>query len=182
MSNFILRLFQNISLRRVVNTRKKDYISIKDAKRVGFVFNVNEEGVEQAIPILEKQLQSHKVNFQGIAFDLSEEQAGIPKFQSDPYVINLYKSDLNWIGIPNHDLFSKYIDAHFDIFIDLSLKPIFPIDYLVNVVNSTVIVGFRPKMISKYDILIQSKEDSSPKLSDFVMNTLNYLTTIKSNK
>lgn len=176
-----MRLIRKIILRRVVNTREKGYISITDAKAIGFIFNANEKGIKEAVTLLEKQLQSRKINFQGVAMDLSDTQEGDPKFQSDPYVINLYKTDTDWVGIPSHDLLTKFLDRHFDIFIDLTLESIFSLDYILEKANSTVIVGYNPDKESKYDILIRSGNSILPKLSEYVLNTIEYLTTIKSN-
>lgn len=182
MSNFFIKIIQNIILRRVKNHRVRNYVSITNAKKVGFIFNVNEKGIEEAIPVLEKNLQTHGVDFQGVAIDLSETQEGVPKFQSDPYIINLYKSDTNWIGIPSHELLTKFINSDFDIFLDLTIEKVFPLDYILEHTNSKVIVGFCEKKASKYDILIKASNDSTqPGLSEYVINTIEYLTTIKSN-
>ncbi len=181
MGNLIVKLIQKRILKKICNDRKKSYISFTNARKVGFIFDADTENISESLLILENFLSKLKIPFNGISVDTNEENNCSPLIQSDPHITIIHKTDMNWLSVPSHPLLSKFIDEKYDIFIDLTLKNVFSIEYIVRQVNTSLLVGFNPKYKNLYDILIKKIDGTSPTpLSYYVNNTINYLTTIKS--
>lgn len=182
MGNIFVRLIQKRILNKISDKRNKCYISINDAKKVGFVFNANDAGISDALLLLENYLNQKKIYFKGISIDISEEKLASPRFQSDPHLTIIYQSDMNWLSIPSHPLFDKFINEDFDLFFDLTLKGLFPVNYIIKSIKSYLIIGFDSNRKHYYDLLITKGDQISvyPPLSEYIKNAIEYLTSIKS--
>lgn len=180
MDNFITRAFQRHKLKKLPSLNKRIYTPLPECKKVGFVFNSQEEAIATAIAVLEKGLKEHKISYQGLGISYTKDESTNQLLDHDAYVVQVLKKEADWLGIPIVEQAEKFYKDEYDIVFDLSLEPSFPIEYSLKRCKCKMIVGFSSCRESLYDITIQKGETKGASILDYVTQSLQYLTIIKS--
>lgn len=95
--------------------------------------------------------------------------------------------DYNWLGKPRDYVMTDLQAEHYDLFIDLTTRPLLPLRYLAMYVKADFKVGLNlgegiyDMMISLPDFTPEQGEDASIEASWLFDQIMRYLTTIKSN-
>lgn len=180
MANIFQKLIQKRTLKRIPVSSIRKYVSLDTAKTIGFVFNENEPGIEQSLLYIRDVLGKKKIKYSCVGVDMSEEVKGNPIYLSNPFILNVYRKDLNWYELPCKELVQGFLDTDFDILVNLTSSDshkIFPVDYLVKSAKASMRVGFIVDDKATYDIIIM--DDSSSPLH-LVQGLFKYLCDIKS--
>ncbi len=171
MNNFLTKIIRKRVIKREAaqQTRVKKYTSLKNAKRVGFIINVCDLSIAEAVTFLRKELSNCGITYKSIGVDLSKETKKDPAILSDPFLVMIYQNNVNWYGIPENRLIDDFVDEEFDIVIDLSCNSnLFTIDYIMTKSKAKLKVGFLPGSKEISDIII-SNGDLLEKVSPLFM-------------
>lgn len=183
MANFIVRAFQRRTLKRLPTLNRRKYTSLEDAGRVGFIFNSQEADIAVAVETLEKSLKGANISYRGLGFSFTKDETTNSKLDHDPYTIQILKKETNWLSIPIIEQAENFYKGDYDILFDLSLTPSFPIEYSLKRCKCNMILGFCPEREGMYDICIKEsdrEENTSTSLIEYVKQSIQYLTIIKS--
>ncbi len=171
VGNFILN--RNISRLE----RDKKLVSFSDARNVGIVYLVSNQGIFNKVKLLIRKLNSPYRQVMALGF---VDRDSIPDYcvaANSGYYFD--KKDLNWYGAPKNDYIKEFIDKEFDIIIDLTLEEVYALQYIVALSKSKLKVGrFSKSMEKYYDLMIKNNNDI---LSDeYIDQILYYLDILKS--
>jgi hypothetical protein len=156
---------------------------LDDAKVVGFVFNSQDPQIAEAISILEKSLKSRNISYKGLGFSFTKNDETNPKIDHDPYSVQILKKEVNKLSIPIVKQADDFYGTKFDILFDLSLTPLFSIDYSLKRCKCDMIVGFCPIREETYDLCIKSDRNGGTELApiqEYITQAIQYLSIIKS--
>ena len=82
----------------------------------------------------------------------------IPKLKYDFFC----QKEQNWVGIPNAPFVDEFVNEPFDMLIDLSMEPIFPLQYILAKSVARFKVGSRHADKEKFlDMMIELDENHS---------------------
>lgn len=176
---FLTRFLQKRALKRIVNPHKGKYVSLSDARRVGFIVNACIPGSAQAVQELKQELQKRKIDYSGICVDLRKEPQGEPEFLSTPYMTIIHRNNINWYGVPDENIVTGFIPDHYDILIDLTAeKRLFAADYILARSNSSLRIGISSSSPSPYDMTVSVGSQGTGKVDELMKSILIYLNTI----
>ncbi len=156
-------------------TRNRRIHNFSTADTAGIVFNCRSDDEFQAVREFKKFLDNQKIRTDVIGY-VSDKQ--VP----DHYLLrtgfNFFcKKDLNWCFRPDKAFVDDFIRKKHDILFDLSLRDLFPLNYIVNLSPSSYKIG-RFRKDSEYDLMIDIKDQKSlPYLIDQVKHYLSILHT-----
>jgi hypothetical protein len=171
VGNFLL----NKNLSRL--ERDKKLVSFSDARNIGIVYLVSNQGVFNKVKLLIRKLNSPYRQVMALGF---VNRDSIPDYcvaANSGYYFD--KKDLNWYGAPNNDYIKEFINKEFDIIIDLTLEDVYVLQYIVALSKSKLKVGrFSKSMEKYYDLMIKNNNNT---LSDeYIDQILYYLDILKS--
>ena len=176
---FLTRILQNGTLKRIVNPHHGKYVSLSDARRIGFIVNADIQGSAQAVNELKWELQKRKIDYKGICVDLRKEPQGEPEFLSTPFMSIIHRDNINWYGVPDEKIVTEFIPDHYDILIDLTAgKRLFAVDYILARADASLRIGISQSSPSPYDMFVSMGGDGVIKPEELMRNILIYLTTI----
>ncbi len=78
----------------------------------------------------------------------------IPYYQQFENVNYFTSKDLNWLYRPKSSLVLDFIKEKYDILIDLSLEPTFPVKYITGMSRAKFKVGLRTKENPYFDLML----------------------------
>jgi hypothetical protein len=96
-------------------------------------------------------------------------------------------TDYNWLGKPRDYVLTDLQAEHYDLFIDLTTRPLLPLRYLAMFVQADFKVGLNlgegmhDMLISLPDFTPEQGEEAAIEASWLYHQIMSYLTTIKSN-
>lgn len=96
-------------------------------------------------------------------------------------------TDYNWLGKPRDYVLNDLQAEHYDLFIDLTTRPLLPLRYLAMYVQADFKVGMNlgeglhDMLISLPDLTPEQGEEAEIEASWLYHQIMSYLTTIKSN-
>ena len=176
---FLTRILQNGTLKRIVNPHHGRYVSLSDARRIGFIVNADIQGSAQAVNELKWELQKRKIDYKGICVDLRKEPQGEPEFLSTPFMSIIHRDNINWYGLPDEEIVTSFIPDHYDILIDLTDgKRLFTVDYILARSNASLRIGISRTSPSPYDMTVSVSDAGTGTPDELMRSILTYLTTI----
>jgi len=156
------------------NPRMVTTCNFDTAKRVGFLFEANSrEQFEKIKAYLGTQVDKGLEIF-AIGY--------VDADQIDDYFllrknINFFcKKDINWYYKPTPPFIDQFIDVDFDLLIDLSMRSIFPLEYISKASRAKFKVG-RQIVFPHLDLMITIDENAT--LNFFLEQLEYYLTILK---
>ena len=173
----IRKYFGNYDLRRKSRKidRNKRIHNFTTAGTAGLIFNCRNEEEFKAVKEFKQFLESESIKTDVIGY-VSDKQ--IP----DHYLLrtgfNFFcQKDLTWYYKPNKVFVDDFIRKNYDILFDLSLRELFPLDYIVEISPSAYKIG-RFRETNPYDLMIEIKDEKSvPYLIDQIKHYLSILHT-----
>lgn len=158
--------------------RKRKFFGLQTAKRYGIIFYVNKKSHEEIDKVKEliKFLKKNKeVEIKALGF---YDQKIIPyKLFESKKIAYFCRKDLNWINQPKTKEVSGFIKEDFDVLIDLSLKPVYPLHYIADLSRARFKIGKLFKNQNGHDFMVNVDQDNT---TDYMIKQLkNYLSIIK---
>ncbi len=156
--------------------RIKKAINLDSSKKIGILFNLNDEKVLTWVYDFINKLTDDGKIVRAICY-LPEKK--VPDYYLTKLKVDLIQPhDLNFFGIPGSPRVKDFIKNEFDLLLDLSLKDEPALDYLIVMSKAGFKVGrYRKSMIKVFDLMIRKKEDMDFK--DYYKSLLQYLSKIK---
>jgi hypothetical protein len=149
--------------------------NLKDAKRIGILYVVNDVPDYEWISTFVSELQGDHKEVKALGFIKNKNlaQRFLPKLSFDFFS----KRDLTWFYKPIHKQVRDFIEKEFDILIDLSLHDSFPLKYIAGLSNALFRVGkFSEENTEYYDFMIDLKPTMTS--DDYLGQIQHYLTVI----
>ncbi len=169
----------NLILNRNISRleRDKKFVSFSDARNVGIVYLVSNQGIFNKVKLLIRKLNSPYRQVMALGF---VDRDSIPDYcvaANSGYYFD--KKDLNWYGAPKNNYIKEFINKEFDIIIDLTLEEVYVLQYIVALSKSKLKVGRFSKSTEKYyDLMI--KNDNNTLSDEYIDQILHYLDILKS--
>ncbi|MFC2098988.1 DUF6913 domain-containing protein [Bacteroidota bacterium] len=173
----IRKFFGNYDLGRKAKhiTRNKRIYNFTTARTAGLIFDCRNEEEFNAVRDFKQFLESESIKTDVIGY-VSDKQ--VP----DHYLLrsgfNFFcQKDLTWYYKPDMAFTNDFLGKNYDILFDLSLKELFPVNYIVKLSPSSYKIG-RFRETNHYDLMIDIKENKSvPYLIDQIKHYLSILHT-----
>ena len=170
----------NVVLERNISRleRDKKLVSLSDARNVGIVYLVSNQGIFNKVKLLIRKLNSPYRQVVALGF---VNRDSIPDYcvaANSGYYFD--KKDLNWYGAPKNDYVKEFLNKEFDVIIDLTLEDVYVLQYIIALSKSKLKVGrFSKSMQKHYDLMIKNDNDV---LSDEYIDQILYYLNILKNK
>ncbi len=173
----IRKYFGNFDLRRKARhiTRNKRIHNFTTAGTAGIIFNCLNEEEFTAVKEFKHFLESKSIHTDVIGY-VSDKQ--VP----DHYLLrtgfNFFcQKDLTWYYKPDMRFANDFTKKNYNILFDLSLRDMFPVNYIVKLSPSAYKIG-RFRETNQYDLMIDIKDNKSvPYLIDQVKHYLSMMHT-----
>jgi hypothetical protein len=144
----ILRRYQLKMLRKRSSdiTRTVKLRNLDQVQKIGILWN---EGDSKAYNYLHEQFKSPKVIIRNLCFTNNKDN-------SDSNMIT--PKDLNWLGFPQGGNIETFIQADFDLLINLSVKHNFALDVITALSAASFKIGWDREKLGFYDLTIDVSE------------------------
>lgn len=180
MVNLRLKAGRMMLHRRLTALRRmKQDFSLDAVKKVGILWDASFENDFQHLAALNRQLSEAGKTVEVIAWIPGK---SVPdRLTGLTYMKFLRKSDLNWAFFPVSDDARKFIEAKYDLLIDINPSSLFQLSALVALSPASMKVG--PDMNGEpentpYDLMIKAPKPFS--ISFFLEQAMHYLSLIGS--
>jgi hypothetical protein len=175
--NMIKTVTGNYYLKRELpkGKRNKQLVNLNTAKKVGIVYQLDNDETYRLINNLVNFLQDKNIKVKALGYvkDKYLTQKYLPKMTYDFF----YSKNLNWYNKPCGIYVKEFLNENFDIFIDLSLEEIYPIKYISGRTNAKLKVG-RFDENNKEILDLMFGVDDKTDLEKFIGEITHYLTLI----
>lgn len=170
--------FGNFKLQKELKGLKREhrFLNLKDAKRIGILFDGSEEGLLKEIDYFIKSFEKNNKNITALGYWDKKEIKDNPirKFGYDYFT----RSDVNWFLIPNHTIVKEFIYSDFDILINVNTENSFPLQYVAAMSKATMRVGkYFADSSHYYDLMIYQKSPTN-NLKNYFEQVNHYLNII----
>ena len=163
--------------------RSKKLVNINSAGSVGLLFELTDDTVYYAIQKYFQKLQDKKIKVKALGFASNKLVTNqfLPVLSFDFF----NSKQLNWFHIPKATCVQDFIDADFDICINIASEKVFPLKYIAGMSRARLKVGAYGKELpveeytelsSIYDIMLLA--ESSHDQVVFLDNIHEYLTIL----
>lgn len=157
--------------------RKKAIHNLKTASSAGIIFECTGMDDFQQVKEFKKTLEDHGIRTSVVGY---VDARDIP----DPYLIRpgfyfFSQRELNWIFKPDTDFIREFLRKHFDLLIDLSLSPKFPLQYLLKLSRAHYKIGVKSDT-EELDLMLDVGRNTP--LSYLAEQIIYYLSMIKPGK
>jgi len=172
----IKKLIGKLSLKRNLrkNNRQVKVHNFNSAQTVGIIFNSPDEASFSIVKNFLSFLANNNLKVFALGF-VPEKK--IPKNLLLRKGINFFcKKDLNWFYKPKNEVIHQFMQQHFDILIDLSLKEYFPLYYIGQLSNSSFKIGRQSEKYQYQDLMIDIGKNHS--IEYLIEQIKHYLTLI----
>jgi hypothetical protein len=156
--------------------RTKSLYSLDTAKEIGIIIHATDSKVYEAVCNFIKYLTERKIKVASLSYIEKKEVLDLYSLQLG--MLYFTNSDLNWYYKPKNHNTDDFINARFDILIDLSLEEVFPLQYIVNLSRAKYKVGRFTSEESVYDLMINLKKENNVEF--LIEQITHYLKIIKS--
>jgi hypothetical protein len=163
---------------QVRTDRQCQMTNLKDAKRIGILYTLNDVPDYERVSEFVSKLQGDHKEVKALGFVKNKNliQRFLPKLSYDFFS----KRDLTWFYKPIHTQVKDFIEKEFDLLIDLSLHDSFPLKYISGLSKAMCRVGkFSEENTEYYDLMIDLKPSMSSE--EYLGQVQHYLTVIKTN-
>ena len=155
--------------------RERKVMSMKDAKRIGLLYNATEPEDFEIVKTYVKKLLADKKEVTSLGFVDKKE---LPANQFAKLGLDFFtRKNLNWYMVPNSPLVTNFINEEFDIIINLNIGMCFPLQYISAISKAKYRVGqYDLKNAIYYDLMIHTPKNET--LEHFIKETDFYLNKI----
>lgn len=146
--------------------RNRKLVSINKATSLGLLFELTDHETYFSLQKYTQKLQEKKVRVKALGFDSKKVVTSqfLPVLTFDFFKYN----QVNWLGFPKAKVVQDFIDAEFDICINIASEKIFPLHYVAGLSRAKLKVGpfsqdlsgfSENDLIRIYDILLRTEVD-----------------------
>ena len=155
--------------------RERKVMSMKDAKRIGILYNATEPEDFEIVKTYVRKLLSDKKEVTSLGYVDKKE---LPQNQFAKLGLDFFtRKNLNWYMIPDFPLVTNFINDEFDIIINLNIGECFPLQYISAISKAKYRVGqYDLKNSIYYDLMIHTPKNET--LEHFIKETDFYLNKI----
>jgi len=168
-------------------SRNKKLVNINSAGSVGVLFELTDESVYYSIQKYFQKLQEKKIKVKALGFASNKHVTNhfLPVLAFDFFD----GKQLNWFYIPKATCVQDFMDADFDICINIASENVFPLKYIAGLSNARLKVGAYGKdmpgqkykeLSSIYDIMLLAEENHNQIV--FLDQIHDYLTILNPKK
>ena len=158
--------------------RQTTMTNLKDARRIGILYTLNEVPDYERISEFVTKLQGEQKEVKALGFVRNKNlvERFLPKLSYDFFT----NRDLTWFYKPIHNTVRDFMEKEFDLLIDLSLQDTFPLKYISGISKALCRVGkFSELNTDYYDLMIDLKPSMTSE--EYIGTVQHYLTIIKTN-
>ena len=164
-------------LEKVSKNRK--LTNLKDAKKVGILYNLDDISDYDVIADFVTQLQHDRKEVKALGFVENKELVNrfLPKLSYDFFSVH----DITWYYKPVKPKVMDFIHSDFDLLIDLDMKDNLPLKYISGLSMAMCRVGrYSESSTSCYDVML--KVESNTFVKEFIKQVTHYLTIINDDR
>ena len=133
-------------------------VSFNSAKYIGILYQIEEEKSYVVLSAYVDKLMAAGKTLRIVGYHDSKYVPFfcIPKLKYDFFC----QKEQNWVGIPNAPFVDEFVNEPFDMLVDLSLKPMFPLTYILAKSAARFKVGSRCAEKEPFlDLMIELNEN-----------------------
>ncbi len=144
--------FRKKSLIKIKLTRKKEFVTIQEAKKIAIVFDATHLVSFDLVKNFNKYLTEKNKEVHAVGYVNS-------KFLIDHYLYRkgylfLTNQDLNWYGKPDIKILKSFLENEYDILFDLTLEDCFPLKYVSIITKAKLKAGRYVENNNYLDLMI----------------------------
>jgi hypothetical protein len=162
--------------KEIVKTgRDRKLTNLKDAKRIGILYNLDEVPDYDVVAEFVTQLQHDRKEVKALGYVKNKNLISrfLPKLSYDFFS----GRDINWFYKPVKEKVMDFIEKDFDLLIDLDMKDSLPLKYISGLSMSMCRIGrYSEESASCYDFMLDV--NSSTPVKEFIKQITHYLTII----
>lgn len=159
------------------NKRQHAFLNMEAIQSVLVLFETSDYEVVDLF--VDDLLRMNKSVF-GYAFRAKDD---VFDYSDTNYIIISSKENSEKSGTPTEELLKRLKDRNYDVVIDLTIKEIFSLQYILAVVNTTMTVGLKKCELPFYDFSIsklpKTKGSGDSQVSELIKSIVFYLKTIR---
>jgi len=127
----IKNYYQRKTINKLIQTSNRPVksVSLNAAKYIGILYQIEEEKSYVILSAYVDKLRAAGKTIRIVGYHDNKYVPFfcIPKLKYDFFC----QKEQNWVGIPNAPFVEEFVNEPFDMMIDLSMEPIFPLEYLL---------------------------------------------------
>ncbi len=151
-------------------------MSLTEITSLGFLFNINDDGILDTIKRLCEISDGRSIRFSGIALNTSKHP--FPTDILDYRISVLNKKDLNYLGVPKTSACDIFTSQTFNLFIDFTSEYNFTCDYISHKSKSTFKIGRTGYSNNPYDLILENIKEGTSR--NYLNSIIHYLSSIRS--
>jgi hypothetical protein len=155
--------------------RSRKLTNLKDAKRIGILYNLDEVPDYEVVAEFVTRLQHDRKEVKALGYVKNKNLISrfLPKLSFDFFS----GKDMNWFYKPVKDKVMDFISKDFDLLIDLDMKDSLPLKYISGLSMSMCRIGrYSEENTSCFDLMIDV--NPSTPVNEFIRQITHYLTII----
>lgn len=155
VSNIIKKKYLNKFLNTHKVLRKKQIISLDNAKSIGILAEITDENSYKQIYALFTKLQSLEKSVWLMCY-INEK--AVPYYCLQQLTADYFcKKNLNWFGKPDFVQMKDFLEKEFDMLIDFNTNAFQPNEFILAQTHAKFIVGTIAKFQPLYDLFIETE-------------------------
>jgi len=166
---------QNRAVKRLKKRAPSNFMPIGNAHRVAFILESDEEGIEESVDYLVKELIDRGIKWIGMVVERHNKRSVDFSHRGDFIIIR--NTDLTYYGLPKSIDKIEQLNEKFDILIDISANYEFTTHYISRYIDATFKVGrYSSESDSAYDFIAKAADDNP---LQYIKQVIHYLESIK---
>lgn len=167
------KIFRKNALKTKAKNKAKTFINLDDLKRVGILFERNNNTTATNMAKLAKFLYDQGIQIDVLAYvnlkkptEELETKKGLKLF---------FKRDLNWFGKPKTEEVINFMKQRFDLLIKADFSAAFPLAFICAQSNASLVAGPKDNLSPYYDFILESDKSDQ---NEYHQALLHYLSII----
>lgn len=149
--------------------RPSDYPGFDLVKTIAIAFEAGEYD-RQILDFAHKMEQAGKtVHLLGYIPRKRKEITDLPRYN------HFTKNELNWYGKPKSEDAKAFLKPHYEVFIALNTKNDSPLEFISAAVTADFSVGLRVPCFTRFDLVLEQKEEGLQKVFEEIEYYLNFI-------
>ncbi len=180
-SNLLHKLQLNQAKKRLQRKHKRlrrspSFQNLQKAVKVGILYSLTDEKSFTAVNSFIAELQKEHKSLQVIGLCTTKATPAFYKINALHKI--LLPKDMNLFLQPKAAFIADFIQAPFDILLNLDLESHFALHYLAAICNAKMKVGIPSDFSAYYDVLLKTDEEETQNAKAQIAMIKNYLSTI----
>jgi hypothetical protein len=166
-------IFRKNALKAKDKQRIKNFINLDDLKRVGILFERDNDTTAANTAKLAKFLFDQGIQIDVLAYVNLKKPT--EELESKKGLKLFYKRDLNWFGKPKSEEVVSFIKQKFDLLIKADFSKSYPLAYICTQSNASLVAGPKDDLVSSYDFILETHKSDQ---REYHQALLHYLSVI----